>query len=250
MNILKLNTLVLLLIVLLTACGDKPKPNTNNTKDTPQTQNDKQNPDSDNGDKRGEATPTPNADNPEDSNAAPFQISMTEIKKGDLPFSLDFNPKEDGEIIDLYQIEDASGQSFIVRSFSTTYKKHMMTVEYYKQADDGQGKVISKFGKAISICDFDLINEHKSGGMQVSDVNNDGIAEYTCMFTLDCISDVSPFGLDLVVFEDDQVYSMSGTTKVEGMGGDFDADEMMQSNEALLVQSKGLWKAFCEHKWN
>lgn len=250
MRLLKLTCFAVILSMFVTACGDKPKDNNNTNNNSPQTENNQPKPDSDNADKRGETTPTPNADNPEDPNAAPFQISMTEIKKTDLPFSLDFNPKTEGEIIDLYQIEDGSGLSFIVRSFSTANEKHTMTVKYYKPGDDGQGALMNTFSKSIDNCDFDLINEHKSGGMQVSDLDKDGLAEYTCMFTLDCISDVSPFALHLVTFEHDQVYSMSGTTKVEGMGGEFKADELMQNDEALLLQSTGLWKAFCEHKWN
>ncbi|MCP4439798.1 MAG: hypothetical protein GY810_12715 [Aureispira sp.] len=170
-------------------------------------------------------------------------ITMTKIEQVTLPFSLDFDPDKDGEIIDIHQIEDGSGFSYIVRAFNTANDKHNMSVMYYKLAE-GEGAQIGKFEKSIDNCEFDLMNEHKTDGMQVSDLDGDGLAEFTCMFTLDCTSDVSPLATHLVVFENDQVYSLSGNDKVEGEGGDFKADENMETEEAFLNQSKSLWEKY------
>lgn len=221
------------LAFFLNSCGETAPNNTDGTPDATAST---------------DSTPAVVADTneiPEIEESGVSDILLTEIKQTDLPFSLDFNPVTDGEIIDIYQIEDGSGFSYIVRAFKSANKKHTMSVMYYK-VDEGEGAQIGKFEKSIKECEFDLMNEHMTAGMQVSDLDKDGLAEFTCLFTLDCTSDVSPLATYLVVFENDQVYSFSGHDSVLGEGGDFKADENMESEQDFLDQSKSLWELYAK----
>ena len=62
-------------------------------------------------------------------------------------------------------------------------------------------------------CRFDLYAGFLPDGLTITDLDGDGLAESTLLYTLSCRSDVSPARLKLILHEGKAKYAIRGTTR-------------------------------------
>ncbi len=184
-------------------------------------------------------TETAQTDPPKDEAKAPSvqAPTITSISKDDLPF--DYTMGVGKDVTDAFKITDAQGTSYLVRGKRFLEGNHEMVVFYYK----GEGEAVETLAamvESMENCQFDLVDEHIKE-VKISDLDQDGIVEVSCMFKLDCTSDVSPNKLFLAMFEGKDLYKMKGYTEVTEMGGTFKANPVLQDNESFLKAATDFW---------
>ncbi|MBM4780247.1 MAG: hypothetical protein GQE15_21310 [Archangiaceae bacterium] len=94
----------------------------------------------------------------------------------------------------------------------------------------------------VETCPFDLLLEVVEGSVEVTDLNDDGMAEVSFAYLLACRSDVSPASAKLLLYEGAAKYALRGSAQDMGGGGEFTADP------AFEKAPKG-FRAFAEAKW-
>jgi len=82
----------------------------------------------------------------------------------------------------------------------------------------------------ISSCPFDITISFIQNTFQVTDLNNDGIAEVWMMYKMVCRSDVSPCDMKIIMYQGQQKFAMRGQNKVkmtetEYFGGEYKFDK-------------------------
>ncbi|MFC0779846.1 M949_RS01915 family surface polysaccharide biosynthesis protein [Flavobacterium sp. HJSW_4] len=112
----------------------------------------------------------------------------------------------------------------------------------------------------ISDCPVDLVAAFVKDTFQVTDLNNNGIAEVWLMYKTVCHGDVSPSDMKIIMYEGNTKYAMRGQNKVQvGVldngekqfeGGDFKFDESFKKGpKAFKEFAKKLWSENLIEKW-
>jgi len=93
-------------------------------------------------------------------------------------------------------------------------------------------------------CPFDLYAGFLPDGLTLTltDLDGDGLAESTLLYTLSCRSDVSPARLKLILHEGKAKYAIRGTTRTYGAGGEKTVDPTLERNAPF--------KRFALERWN
>jgi hypothetical protein len=81
----------------------------------------------------------------------------------------------------------------------------------------------------ITNCPFDITVSFIQNAFQVTDLNNNGIAEVWMMYKVVCRSDVSPCDMKIIMYEGQKKFAMRGQNKVkmtetEYFGGEYKFD--------------------------
>ena len=101
-------------------------------------------------------------------------------------------------------------------------------------------------------CAFDLTVQHIEGSLQVTDLDQDGVAEVTFVYQLQCTSDVSPSQIKLIMYEGKDKYAIRGSERVhvgveDGkpvyVGGESEPDPAFaKAPAALLEHAQAAWR--------
>lgn len=112
-------------------------------------------------------------------------------------------------------------------------------------------------------CMFDLAVGHVENSLQLSDLDQDGLAEICFLYTLGCRSDISPAGLKLMLLENGEKYALRGLQRMriyvkgevteqhawlEGYAYEAPAEDaaFAQAPPAFLTYARRQWNQFCE----
>lgn len=97
-------------------------------------------------------------------------------------------------------------------------------------------------------CELDLSARffHPVSGLEVTDLDGDGVAELTFGYKTRCAGDVSPHAMKVLVLEGKDKHILRGESKVgvgpgEIVGGEYKAD--FGKNTTLLDHAKAVWDA-------
>jgi hypothetical protein len=96
-------------------------------------------------------------------------------------------------------------------------------------------------------CQFDLYAGHLAEAVSLTDLDEDGLAETTFLYTMSCRSDVSPATRKLIMHEGRAKYAIRGTTKPRGQsgGGEMAVDAAFaQAPPALREYAVRQWKRY------
>lgn len=93
-------------------------------------------------------------------------------------------------------------------------------------------------------CPLDLYAGFLPGSLSITDLDGDGLAESTFLYTIACRSDVSPARLKLIMREGTAKYAIRGTTRLPevGLGGEMVLDPAFSDAPAALL-------AFAREQW-
>ena len=93
-------------------------------------------------------------------------------------------------------------------------------------------------------CPFDLSAGFLPAGLTITDLDGDGLAESTLLYTLSCRSDVSPARLKLILHEGKAKYAIRGTTRTYGAGGEKTVDPALERNAPFKRFALERWSRF------
>jgi hypothetical protein len=97
-------------------------------------------------------------------------------------------------------------------------------------------------------CPFDLEVGFLKKTLQVTDLDQNGIAEIWLVYKLSCRSDVSPSELKIIMYEGQKKYAMRGKTKVnlsetETLGGEYKFDN-------AFINGPSIYRNFAKYIWS
>lgn len=98
----------------------------------------------------------------------------------------------------------------------------------------------------VKQCEFDLELEVLENSIEVTDLDDDGIAEVSFLYKLGCRSDVSPLDVKLLMYEGSTKYALRGQSyervgETEYMGGEFKPD-FGDAPPAFVDYAKARWQ--------
>ena len=98
----------------------------------------------------------------------------------------------------------------------------------------------------VKQCEFDLELEFLDNSIEVTDLDDDGIAVVSFLYKLGCRSDVSPLEVKLLMYEGKTKYALRGESyervgETEYMGGTFKPD-FGDAPPAFLEFAKAKWQ--------
>jgi hypothetical protein len=226
----KLFLFVLAFTFFFIACDNTPASNDEKQHNEDSTQTDEKNASDENEEEKQQANP-----------------EIKAIAKEDVPFEYIFTPVGKG-LIDAFEVKDANGKCYLLRGKNFLEGNNQLVVTYLEPAAD-KPKILTSYVEDLMNCQFDLVEEHIKE-VKITDLDADGTAELMMMFKLDCTSDVSPNKLYLALFEGEDRYIMKGVTEVDGMGGEFEADEAFKANETFLKAATDFWNQHKTESYN
>lgn len=144
----------------------------------------------------------------EDKEPEKAKIIVKELEKSTIDTSsLEYG----GGIIHQKFWQDSNGENIVLLT-----KKDRELFVYHYAMDAGEKKLIRKiYDFAEENCPFDLIAEFIEESISVTDLDTDGLGEITFAYKVDCISDVSPVNLKLLILENGEKYIIRGGTTVD-----------------------------------
>ncbi len=89
----------------------------------------------------------------------------------------------------------------------------------------------------VKNCSVDLEASFVKNSLEITDLNQDGIAEVWLVYTTVCHGDVSPSDLKIIMVEDTKKYGMRGQTRIklsanEYLGGEYKFDNAFKDGPA------------------
>ncbi|AXB56922.1 M949_RS01915 family surface polysaccharide biosynthesis protein [Flavobacterium fluviale] len=112
----------------------------------------------------------------------------------------------------------------------------------------------------IADCPVDIVASFVKNTFQVTDLNNNGIAETWVMYKTACHGDVSPCDMKIIMYEDNKKYAVRGESKVQVgvldngekqfIGGEYKLDENFKKGPKVFREfAQKLWKDNLIENW-
>lgn len=183
------------------------------------------------------------------------ELEFMELTKSDYPIVI----KKDmvGQIIKGINWKDELGNNYIM--VSTKKKKHgtiedamnhYLYVKHYVDTGKKFPSVLWETTDFVKECVFDNMLELVDSSISVTDLDNDNIAETVYMYTLGCVSDVSPYPLKLIMHEGETKMAIRGNVRFNLQGypreHDYDVDEESFQGQPEIFKNFAIqhWKKY------
>gem|GEM_PF-1756366 len=185
----------------------------------------------------------------------PQKLSANEIP-GEIPYQ--------GDLVEAYRYTDKTGENIVI-----TAETEAMYAEVNEYGDVLGSKSVyaHRFLKTgsdweevwrVYDMEFECFNAPIAnivrGALSFTDLNHDGVAEIWMIYIKSCRGDISPDNMFLRMYQDEEVYTMTGQTKVvyePVFGGDYTMDHKFLSRdtpEAFVNHAKTLWEKHIKGK--
>lgn len=156
-----------------------------------------------------------------------------EVKFEELPFNKEKFPNQisnfKGYIEQGKYWKDKNGDNYFILTFEPTIYKDKDDESYKSQTGHGYHfcnnntndfTLVREFIDFVKDCQHDLTFDFLPEYFIVQDLNNNQFGEITVIYNMTCASDVSPYTIKLLMFENGEKYAIRGTTKVNAGGGE------------------------------
>lgn len=188
------------------------------------------------------------------------QISTINLDTTKLPVEIKFT----GKIKTVIRWKDKLGENIVLTTETgETINKAAPSDDYRDAAlyayhyivDKDSTYLTWKVYDFIKECPVDIEANFIKNTFQVTDLNNNGIAEVWLMYKTVCHGDVSPSNMKIIMYEGQQKYAMRGQNKVqisekEFYGGDYKFDNAFTEGPAAFKDfAKKLWDKNIIQKW-
>lgn len=196
-----------------------------------------------------------------------FVLNVEKIDSTQFPKSI----KYEGFVKNAVRWKDKLGENIVI----TTETGYHINKKFEHETDDGSDaelfayhfivseseiKQTWKVYDFISDCPVDIVASFVKNTFQVTDLNNNGIAETWLMYKTICHGDVSPCDMKIIMYEGQQKYAMRGESKVEVgildngekqfLGGSFKFDESFKKGPKIFKEfAQKLWNENLIEKW-
>ena len=199
---------------------------------------------------------------------ATFTLMVIKIDSTQFPASI----KYEGFVKNAVRWKDKLGDNIVI----TTETGYHINKKFKHESDDssdaellGYHFVISgneakqtwKVYDYISDCPVDLTASFVKNTFNVTDLNNNGIAEIWLMYKTVCHGDVSPSNMKIIMYEGNQKYAIRGENKVQVgtyengekqfIGGKFKLDESFKKAPKIFKDyALNLWDKNLIETWD
>lgn len=176
------------------------------------------------------------------------------IKTITIPTSI----KIKGKIVDIARWKDSTGENLVVLSQSGEIKSKVSDCDFCRDSllyaqqfrKNGNGWMsVWRMQDFEKKCEWDLHVGYFKKSLSITDVDDNGIAEVSFLYMLNCISDVSPERMKLLLYENGKKYSIRGR-KILKFGnlryeGDMKLDKSFNdAPKSFKVFAVDRWKQF------
>lgn len=189
------------------------------------------------------------------------QIKTTNLDLTKLPNGINFN----GKIKTAVRWTDKSGDNIIITTETgeKTSKKVEPTDDFREAAIYAYHYIVKidstiltwKVYDFIKDCSFDIEASFIKNSFQVTDLNEDGVAEIWIMYKTVCTSDVSPCDMKIIMYQGQQKFAMRGKNKVKISDKEFYAGEykfdhaFADGPKEFLEFARKLWNKNIMQTW-
>ena len=147
-----------------------------------------------------------------------------------------------GKMVNKRIWQDANGENIAL----FTQKKEELFVYHYT-INAGKAKELRKIYDFEKDCEFDLFLEFIDQSIQVTDLDNNNLAELAFAYRKACISDVSPKDLKLIMLENGNKFIIRGTTSIDMPGVKVDG---MKNVDASFNTAPASFLSHAEKLWD
>ncbi|MES2517521.1 MAG: hypothetical protein V4585_05415 [Bacteroidota bacterium] len=180
-------------------------------------------------------------------------IKSTKLAINRLPFNI----KVEGKTKNAIRWTDNLGDNIVVTTETGIYQSKKMIHEndgadaelfaFHFIVSKNEVKQTWKVYDFISDCPVDIEATFIKNTLQVTDLNNDGIAEIWLMYKTVCHGDVSPSDMKIIMYQGQQKFAVRGKNKVklsdkESYGGEYKFDPAFNNGPKAFIEfAKNLW---------
>ncbi|KFF06256.1 M949_RS01915 family surface polysaccharide biosynthesis protein [Flavobacterium reichenbachii] len=197
----------------------------------------------------------------------PFTLTVNKIDSTQFPSSI----KYEGFVKNAVRWKDKLGDNIVITTetgyFVSSKFKHESENSsdaelfvYHYIMSGNKAQQTWKIYDYIADCPVDITASFVKNTFQVTDLNNNGIAEVWIMYKTVCHGDVSPSNMKIIMYEGKQKYAMRGENKVQVgvldngkaqyIGGEFKFDENFKKAEKAFKDfAQKLWNKNLIEKW-
>ncbi len=164
------------------------------------------------------------------------KITPITINVSELPNDI----KYEGIIVNAIKWTDNLGENIVITTETGIYESKKFKHEsdggdaeifaYHFIVENNNAKQTWKVNDYISDCPVDIVAEFIDNTFQITDLDNNGVAEIWLMYKTVCHGDVSPSNMKVIMYERQQKFAIRGENKVV-LGIDDDGNEMYMGGE-------------------
>lgn len=177
------------------------------------------------------------------------KIAYTQLDKNKLPADIMYK----GDIKSAVKWTDQLGEHILITTETGIFNSgnedernaELYAMQYHinKNTSTQSWKVTDY----VKNCSVDLEASFVKNSLEITDLNQDGIAEVWLVYTTVCHGDVSPSDLKIIMVEDTKKYGMRGQTRIklsanEYLGGEYKFDNAFKDGPASF-------RNFAMSKW-
>ncbi|MCL9805566.1 hypothetical protein NAT51_08530 [Flavobacterium amniphilum] len=182
------------------------------------------------------------------------RIAVQKLDKTKFPKGIAF----EGKIKEALRWTDKLGDNIVITTETGIYQSKKFKHEsegsdaelfaYHFVISKDKVKQIWKVYDFISDCPVDIEAAFIENTFQVTDLNNDGIAEIWLMYRKVCHGDISPAEMKIIMYQGQQKFAMRGEAKVrvsetEFIGGQYEFDK-------AFIAGPAAFRDFAKKVWN
>lgn len=178
---------------------------------------------------------------------------VTLLKAGELPAGI----QTTGKLVQAVSWHDKTGDNLAILTQTgeqwdkdeqgrqaDTRSARLKAVQLRK--DGERWKTVWAVNDAIEACQVDVVCAFVKNTLEVTDINDDGVAEVSFVYRLGCFGGMDPWGQKLLLVEDGRKYALRGETTMREAGGVYGGG--MKPDPAFKHAPAG-FEAFARKKW-
>lgn len=152
-------------------------------------------------------------------------FKVLKFKKASFPSSLVYK----GSVVQGLNWSDKNGDNyFLLTEENATEKFDSLNDMYFRtkywhgyhfaNKNGTEYQLLREFTDFVKDCEFDLVHEFLADYFKVTDQDKNNLGEVTVIYLKNCVSDVSPNDIILLMFENGSKYAIRGLTSVNVPG--------------------------------
>ncbi|BDU25274.1 hypothetical protein [Flavobacterium sp. GSB-24] len=197
-----------------------------------------------------------------------FILNVQKIDSTQFPSSI----KYEGFVKNAVRWKDKLGDNIVITT-ETGYHINKKFEHEFEDSSDAElfayhfiisGNEVKQTWKVydfIADCPVDIVASFVKNTFQVTDLNNNGIAETWLMYKTTCHGDVSPCDMKIIMYEENQKYAVRGESRVQVgvldngekqfIGGEYKLDENFKKGPKVFKEfAQKLWKDNLIENWD
>ena len=175
------------------------------------------------------------------------QVKLTKLDITELPSNI----KYEGKIKDAVRWTDNLGDNIVITTETGYYQsKKGNSAELFAYHFIVSNDTVKQTWRVYDFfhdCPTDMYVNFLKNTFQVTDLDNDGIAEIWLMYKTGCSGGVDPFDMKIIMYHGQQKFAMRGQDKVQVSDTDFAGGEY--KFDSAFIDGPTVFKEFAKNLW-